>query len=134
MQALILTSLIATLFLLHLRSALVVVVTLPVAVLFSFLVMRLLGVQAKLMSLAGIAIAIGAMADAAVVLIDNMHKHLEQEDGEPDPAPLEMFENPVNLRPQSEWRPGLDLDGLVPEADAPPAHSVSQTDSIRIPS
>ena len=83
-QVLILTALIASLFLLHLRSALVVVVTLPVAVLFSFLVMRLLGVQANLMSLAGIAIAIGAMVDAAVVLIDNMHKHLEQEDGEPD--------------------------------------------------
>jgi len=84
LQVLILTALIASLFLLHLRSALVVVFTLPVAVLFSFLIMRLLGVQANLMSLAGIAIAIGAMVDAAVVLIDNMHKHLEREDGEPN--------------------------------------------------
>ncbi|TVP75708.1 MAG: efflux RND transporter permease subunit [Gemmatimonadales bacterium] len=82
LQVLVLTALIASLFLLHLRSALVVMVTLPVAVLFSFLVMRLLGVQANLMSLAGIAIAIGAMVDAAVVLIDNMHKHLEREEGE----------------------------------------------------
>lgn len=81
-QVLILTSLIAGLFLLHLRSALVVVVTLPVAVLFSFLIMRLFGVQSNLMSLAGIAIAIGAMVDAAVVLVDNMHKHLERERGE----------------------------------------------------
>ncbi len=79
LQVLFLTALIASLFLLHLRSALVVVITLPVAVLFSFLVMRLLGVQSNLMSLAGIAIAIGAMVDAAVVLIDNMHKHLERE-------------------------------------------------------
>ncbi len=80
-QVLLVTALLASLFLLHLRSALVVVVTLPVAVLFSFLVMRLVGVQSNLMSLAGIAIAIGAMVDAAVVLIDNMHKHLEQEAG-----------------------------------------------------
>ena len=78
-QVLLLTALIASLFLLHLRSALVVVVTLPVAVLISFIVMRLLGIQSNLMSLAGIAIAIGAMVDGAVVLIDNMHKHLEQE-------------------------------------------------------
>jgi copper/silver efflux system protein len=80
-QVLLLTALIASLFLLHLRSALVVVVTLPIAVLFAFLVMRLLGIQSNLMSLAGIAIAIGAMVDAAVVLIDNMHKHLEREEG-----------------------------------------------------
>jgi copper/silver efflux system protein len=80
-QVLVLTALIASLFLLHLRSALVVLVTLPIAVLFSFLVMRVLGVQSNLMSLAGIAIAIGAMVDAAVVLIDNMHKHLEREEG-----------------------------------------------------
>jgi len=80
-QVLILTALIASLFLLHLRSALVVVVTLPVAVLFAFVVMRFLGIQSNLMSLAGIAIAIGAMVDAAVVLIDNMHKHLEREEG-----------------------------------------------------
>ncbi|TVR66231.1 MAG: efflux RND transporter permease subunit [Gemmatimonadales bacterium] len=86
LQVLVLTALIASLFLLHLRSALVVMVTLPVAVLFSFLIMRLLGVQANLMSLAGIAIAIGAMVDAAVVLIDNMHKHLEREEEEPDSA------------------------------------------------
>ena len=81
LQVLFLTALIASLFLLHLRSALVVVVTLPVAVLSAFLVMRLLGIQSNLMSLAGIAIAIGAMVDAAVVLIDNMHKHLEREEG-----------------------------------------------------
>ena len=80
-QVLLVTALLASLFLLHLRSALVVMVTLPVAVLFSFLVMRVVGVQSNLMSLAGIAIAIGAMVDAAVVLIDNMHKHLEQEAG-----------------------------------------------------
>lgn len=81
LQVLLITALISGLFLLHLRSALVVVVTLPIAVLGAFLAMRLMGVQANIMSLAGIAIAIGAMVDAGVVLIDNVHKHLEREDG-----------------------------------------------------
>ena len=80
LQVLLITALVSGLFLLHLRSALVVVVTLPVAVLGAFLAMRLLGVPANIMSLAGIAIAIGAMVDAGVVLIDNVHKHLERED------------------------------------------------------
>jgi copper/silver efflux system protein len=82
LQVLLITALIASVFLLHLRSALVVVATLPVAVLGAFIVMRLLGVQANIMSLAGIAIAIGAMVDAGVVMIDNLHKHLEREEGE----------------------------------------------------
>jgi copper/silver efflux system protein len=82
LQVLLITALISSLFLLHLRSSLVVIFTLPVAVLGAFLVMRLLGVQANIMSLAGIAIAIGAMVDAGVVLIDNLHKHLEREEGE----------------------------------------------------
>jgi copper/silver efflux system protein len=80
LQVLLLTALIASIFLLHLRSALVVILTLPVAVLGAFVVMRLIGVQANIMSLAGIAIAIGAMVDAGVVLIDNLHKHLEREE------------------------------------------------------
>jgi copper/silver efflux system protein len=83
LQVLLITALISAVFLLHLRSSLVVILTLPVAVLGAFLVMRLLGVQANIMSLAGIAIAIGAMVDAGVVLIDNFHKHLEREEGEP---------------------------------------------------
>jgi copper/silver efflux system protein len=82
LQVLLLTALIASIFLLHLRSSLVVMLTLPVAVLGAFIVMRLIGVQANIMSLAGIAIAIGAMVDAGVVMIDNFHKHLEREAGE----------------------------------------------------
>jgi Cu(I)/Ag(I) efflux system membrane protein CusA/SilA len=66
-------------FLLHFRSALVSIVTLPLGILISFLVMRWLGVGANIMSLGGIAIAIGAMVDAAIVMIENMHKHLERE-------------------------------------------------------
>ncbi|MDT8436331.1 MAG: CusA/CzcA family heavy metal efflux RND transporter [Gemmatimonadota bacterium] len=66
------------LFLLHFRSAFVAIVTLPVGILISFIVMRAIGVNANIMSLGGIAIAIGAMIDAAIVMIENMHKHLER--------------------------------------------------------
>ncbi|CAJ0700334.1 efflux RND transporter permease subunit [Ralstonia holmesii] len=65
-------------FLFHLRSALVAIVSLPLGVLSAFLVMRYQGVNANIMSLGGIAIAIGAMVDAAVVMIENAHKHLER--------------------------------------------------------
>jgi Cu(I)/Ag(I) efflux system membrane protein CusA/SilA len=68
-------------FLLHLRSAFVAILTLPLGVLMSLTVMRWLGISADIMSLGGIAIAIGAMIDAAVVMIENMHKHLEREEG-----------------------------------------------------
>ena len=64
-------------FLLHLRSALVAVVSLPLGVLAAFVVMRMQGVNANIMSLGGIAIAIGAMVDAAIVMIENAHKKLE---------------------------------------------------------
>ncbi len=69
---------IAMVFLLHFRSALVAIVTLPLGILISFIVMRWIGVNANIMSLGGIAIAIGAMVDAAIVMIENMHKHLER--------------------------------------------------------
>ena len=70
-------ALVCALFLGHLRSALVAVITLPLGVLAAFTVMHLQGVSANLMSLGGIAIAIGAMVDAVVVMIENAHKHLE---------------------------------------------------------
>ncbi len=65
-------------FLFHLRSALVVIISLPLGILAAFIVMRYQGVNANIMSLGGIAIAIGAMVDAAVVMIENAHKHLER--------------------------------------------------------
>jgi Cu(I)/Ag(I) efflux system membrane protein CusA/SilA len=77
----IIVGLIALLFLLHARSALVVIAILPLGILGSFIVMRLAGVSANIMSLGGIAIAIGAMVDGAIVMIENFHKHLEQSDG-----------------------------------------------------
>ncbi|MDH4174375.1 MAG: CusA/CzcA family heavy metal efflux RND transporter, partial [Betaproteobacteria bacterium] len=64
-------------FLLHLRSALVAIVTLPLGILAAFIVMRYQGVNANIMSLGGIAIAIGAMVDAAIVMIENAHKRIE---------------------------------------------------------
>ena len=70
-------ALVCALFLGHLRSALVAVITLPLGVLVAFIALHLQGVTANLMSLGGIAIAIGAMVDAAVVMIENTHKHLE---------------------------------------------------------
>ncbi|HLG90362.1 MAG TPA: CusA/CzcA family heavy metal efflux RND transporter [Alphaproteobacteria bacterium] len=69
---------VCVIFLLHARSALVAIATLPIGVLFAALVMHLLGISSNIMSLGGIAIAIGAMVDAAIVMIENAHKHLER--------------------------------------------------------
>jgi Cu(I)/Ag(I) efflux system membrane protein CusA/SilA len=77
LEEFIVVALVCALFLGHMRSALVAVITLPLGVLAAFIVMRVQGVSANLMSLGGIAIAIGAMVDAAVVMIENTHKHLE---------------------------------------------------------
>jgi Cu(I)/Ag(I) efflux system membrane protein CusA/SilA len=74
----IIVALVCVVFLLHVRSALVAILMLPVGVLMAFIAMRLLGMNSNLMSLGGIAIAIGAMIDAAIVMIENAHKHLER--------------------------------------------------------
>ncbi|MFQ5549280.1 MAG: efflux RND transporter permease subunit [Woeseia sp.] len=71
-----LVTLVCTVFLLHLRSAMVAIVALPVGILLAFVAMRLQGINANIMSLGGIAIAIGAMVDGPIVLIENAHKHL----------------------------------------------------------
>ena len=69
---------VCVIFLMHVRSALVAILMLPVGILMAFIAMRLLGMSSNLMSLGGIAIAIGAMIDAAIVMIENAHKHLER--------------------------------------------------------
>ncbi|HYO48067.1 MAG TPA: CusA/CzcA family heavy metal efflux RND transporter [Gemmatimonadota bacterium] len=74
----IVVALVCFVFLFHARSALVAILTLPLGILMAFIAMRFLGVGADIMSLGGIAIAIGAMIDAAIVMIENMHKHLER--------------------------------------------------------
>jgi Cu(I)/Ag(I) efflux system membrane protein CusA/SilA len=74
----IVVALVCLVFLFHARSALVAILTLPLGILMAFITMRGLGLGADIMSLGGIAIAIGAMIDAAIVMIENMHKHLER--------------------------------------------------------
>ena len=74
----IVVALVCIVFLLHVRSALVAILMLPVGVLMAFGAMKLLGIGSNIMSLGGIAIAIGAMVDAAIVMIENAHKHLER--------------------------------------------------------
>ena len=75
----IVVALVCAAFLFHLRSSLVVIVSLPLGILAAFIVMHLQGINANIMSLGGIAIAIGAMVDAAIVMIENLHKHMERE-------------------------------------------------------
>jgi Cu(I)/Ag(I) efflux system membrane protein CusA/SilA len=74
----IVVALVTIVFLLHVRSALVAIIMLPVGILMAFAAMKLLGLGSNIMSLGGIAIAIGAMIDAAIVMIENAHKHLER--------------------------------------------------------
>jgi copper/silver efflux system protein len=74
----IIVALVCVVFLLHLRSALVAILMLPVGILIAFIGMKLIGLGANIMSLGGIAIAVGAMIDAAIVMIENAHKHLER--------------------------------------------------------
>ena len=75
---LLMVALACVIFLFHVRSALVAVITLPIGILMAFIVMNLQGLNANIMSLAGIAIAMGAMIDGAIVMIENMHKHIER--------------------------------------------------------
>jgi len=84
-EEMIVVAIICVLFLLHFRSAFVAIFTLPMGILTSFLIMNALGINANIMSLGGIAIAIGVMVDASVVMVENAHKHLERarQSGEP---------------------------------------------------
>lgn len=79
-QEFLLVTLICAVFLFHLRSALVVIISLPLGILLAFVVMQQQGINANIMSLGGIAIAIGAMVDGAIVMIENVHKHFEERD------------------------------------------------------
>ncbi len=79
LEEMLVVALIIIIFLLHFRSALVAIITLPLGILISFVVMYLMGINANIMSLGGIAIAIGVMVDASVVMVENAHKHIERE-------------------------------------------------------
>jgi copper/silver efflux system protein len=99
-------ALVCMVFLLHVRSALVAILMLPVGVLMSFLAMRLLGIGSNIMSLGGIAIAIGAMIDAAIVMIENAHKHLER-------APPDKPRTEILIEAASEVGPALFFSLLI---------------------
>jgi Cu(I)/Ag(I) efflux system membrane protein CusA/SilA len=75
--------LVCVIFLFHFRSSMVIIISLPVGILIAFLVMRLQGLNANIMSLGGIAIAIGAMVDASIVMVETVHKKMEQSDYDP---------------------------------------------------
>lgn len=75
----IIVSLVCLLFLFHFRSALVAIIMLPIAILISFGIMQMQGINANIMSLGGIAVAIGTMVDAAIIMIENAHRHIEQD-------------------------------------------------------
>jgi Cu(I)/Ag(I) efflux system membrane protein CusA/SilA len=81
-QEMLIVAVVIVAFLLHIRSALIPILTLPIAVLLSFIPMYYMGLTSNIMSLGGIAIAIGAMVDAAIVLVENAHKHLERWEAE----------------------------------------------------
>ena len=104
-------ALVCILFLFHARSAMVAVFTLPTAILVSFIIMRYQGINANIMSLGGIAIAIGAMVDAAIIMIENAHKHLELESLKPESERLPHWS--IILSASKEVGPALFWSLLV---------------------
>jgi copper/silver efflux system protein len=102
----IIVALVCVIFLMHVRSALVAIITLPVGVLMAYLCMYLLGLSSNIMSLGGIAIAIGAMVDAAIVMIENAHKHLER-------APADQPRAEVLIEAAIEVGPALFFSLLI---------------------
>jgi len=102
----IIVALVCIVFLLHVRSALVAILMLPVGILLAFVAMRMLGLGSNIMSLGGIAIAIGAMIDAAIVMIENAHKHLER-------APPEKPRTEILIEAASEVGPALFFSLLI---------------------
>jgi len=102
----IVVALVTIAFLLHVRSALVAIIMLPIGILMAFMAMRALGLGSNIMSLGGIAIAIGAMIDAAIVMIENAHKHLER-------APPDKPRAEVLIEAASEVGPALFFSLLI---------------------
>jgi Cu(I)/Ag(I) efflux system membrane protein CusA/SilA len=102
----IIVALVCVVFLLHVRSALIAILMLPVGILISFIAMKLLGLGSNIMSLGGIAIAVGAMIDAAIVMIENAHKHLER-------APAGKPRIEILIEAASEVGPALFFSLLV---------------------
>jgi Cu(I)/Ag(I) efflux system membrane protein CusA/SilA len=102
----IIVALVCVVFLLHLRSALVAILMLPVGILIAFAAMKAIGLGSNIMSLGGIAIAVGAMIDAAIVMIENAHKHLER-------APKDAPRVDILIKAASEVGPALFFSLLI---------------------
>ena len=102
----VIVALVCVIFLLHVRSAFVAIITLPIGVLIAYLLMYMLGLSSNIMSLGGIAIAIGAMVDAAIVMIENAHKHLER-------APPDKPRSEVLIEAAVEVGPALFFSLLI---------------------
>lgn len=102
----VIVALVCVVFLLHLRSALVAILMLPVGILMAFAAMKAIGLGSNIMSLGGIAIAVGAMIDAAIVMIENAHKHLER-------APKDASRVDVLIKAANEVGPALFFSLLV---------------------
>ncbi|MBK9393760.1 MAG: efflux RND transporter permease subunit [Uliginosibacterium sp.] len=112
LEEFIVVALVCFIFLFHLRSSLVAIISLPLGILMAFIVMHYQGVNANIMSLGGIAIAIGAMVDAAVVMIENAHKHLEKWRHEHQASSL-----PRRREPSDSDEPSLDSRHSLPSKD-----------------
>ncbi len=114
LEEFIVVALVCALFLWHVRSALVAILTLPLGILFALIVMRVQGVNANIMSLSGIAIAIGAMVDGAIVMIENAHKHIEHWERDHPDAELKGAERwRVITEAAAEVGPALFLSLLI---------------------
>ncbi len=118
LEEMLVVALICIIFLLHFRSALVAIFTIPVGILISFIVMKLMGLNANIMSLGGIAIAIGVMVDASVVMVENLHKHKERDVG--------LSHEEVVLRAAKEVGPALFFSLLIITVSFLPVFTLEQ--------
>jgi Cu(I)/Ag(I) efflux system membrane protein CusA/SilA len=117
-QEMLVVALVCALFLLHLRSAFVAILSLPISVLIAFIGMRWLGINATIMSLGGIAIAIGVMVDASVVMVENLHKHRERN---PDKSQRDLV-----IESASEVGPALFFSLLIITVSFVPVFTLEQ--------
>jgi Cu(I)/Ag(I) efflux system membrane protein CusA/SilA len=117
-EEMIVVAIIILLFLLHFRSSLVALFTLPVGILMSFIMMKLLGINANIMSLGGIAIAIGVMVDASVVMVENLHKHKERNHG--------LTQSELVIRASKEVGPALFFSLLIVTVSFLPVFTLEQ--------
>ena len=117
-EEMVVVALICIVFLLHFRSAVVAMFTVPVGILLSFLIMRLLSISANIMSLGGLAIAVGVMVDASVVMVENLHKHKEREP--------ELSHEALVIRAAQEVGPALFFSLLIITVSFLPVFTLEQ--------